>query len=228
MEGPVTGTATDNFGGKYTFSYEFHFKKPAPLPGSGVVVDTFKLTGTGAADGLSTFFTARATFDSASNFTGVEILEQSGQPLDAIRCEQADAPRQHARPGLGRPASLACCSPAPSLRSPPCRPLRSYGVRHSRASACMPTIPLIEMLSITRWQECSRRPGSQERSNERSSAVWDAGSTSIWQTWDACCGSIRAIHSTTTHMRRLPFADQWLRGISGGRHWSSTRPFSPP
>lgn len=77
----ITGTATDNFGGTYTFAYQFHFTKPAPLPGSGIVVDRFELTGTGAANGLSTFFRARATFDSASNFVGGEILEQSGQPF---------------------------------------------------------------------------------------------------------------------------------------------------
>jgi hypothetical protein len=77
----ITGTATDNLGGRYTFSYQLQIKKPIPLPGSGIVVDRFKLTGTGAADGLSTFFRARVTLDSASNPIGFEILEEAGQPF---------------------------------------------------------------------------------------------------------------------------------------------------
>jgi hypothetical protein len=76
----ITGTATDNFGGAYTFSYQLALEKPVTLPGVGIVIDTFKLTGTGAADGLSTFLKGKATFDSASNPT-FEILEQSGQPF---------------------------------------------------------------------------------------------------------------------------------------------------
>jgi hypothetical protein len=76
----ITGTATDNFGGTYTFSYQFALEKPVTLPGVGIVIDTFKLTGTGAADGLSTFLKGKATFDSAANPT-FEILEQSGQPF---------------------------------------------------------------------------------------------------------------------------------------------------
>jgi hypothetical protein len=44
------------------------------------VIDTFKLTGTGAANGMATFFRARVTIDSGANPIGFEILEQTGQP----------------------------------------------------------------------------------------------------------------------------------------------------
>jgi hypothetical protein len=77
----ITGIATDNLGGKYTFNYLLRFRKPAPIPGSGIAIDTFKLTGTGAADGMSTFFRARVTFDSGSNPIAFEILEEAGQPF---------------------------------------------------------------------------------------------------------------------------------------------------
>jgi hypothetical protein len=80
----ITGTATDNLGGKYTFSYQLRLKKPVSLPGSGIVIDTFTLTGTGAANGLSTFVKARVTFDSASNPIAFEILEEAGDPF---RCD---------------------------------------------------------------------------------------------------------------------------------------------
>lgn len=76
----ITGTATDNFGGQYTFKYELRFNRPIALPGSGVITDTFRLTGSGAADGLSTFFRARVTLDSGSTPIGFEILEQAGDP----------------------------------------------------------------------------------------------------------------------------------------------------
>jgi hypothetical protein len=76
----ITGTATDNFGGRYTFSYELRLKKPIPLPGVGIILDTFKLKGTGAADGMATFFRARVTFDSGANPIGFELLEQTGEP----------------------------------------------------------------------------------------------------------------------------------------------------
>jgi hypothetical protein len=77
----ITGTATDNFGGKYTFSYELRLKRPIPLPGTGIIVDTFKLKGTGAADGMATFFRVRVTFDSGANPIAFELLEQTGQPF---------------------------------------------------------------------------------------------------------------------------------------------------
>lgn len=76
----ITGTATDNFGGRYTFSYELRLKKPIALPGPGIIVDTFKLKGTGAADGMATFFRARVTFDSGANPIGFELVEQTGEP----------------------------------------------------------------------------------------------------------------------------------------------------
>jgi len=77
----ITGTATDNLGGRYTFSYQLRFTKPAPIPGSGIVVDRFKLTGTGLANGLSTFFRVRVTFDSGFTPIAFEVLEQSGNPF---------------------------------------------------------------------------------------------------------------------------------------------------
>jgi len=77
----ISGTATDNLGGRYTFAYQLSFKKPAPIPGSTVAVDRFKLTGTGVADGLSTFFRVRVTFDAGFNPIAFEVLEQSGNPF---------------------------------------------------------------------------------------------------------------------------------------------------
>jgi hypothetical protein len=77
----ITGTATDSRGGAYTFSYRLRFTKPSPIPGSGIITDNFKLTGTGAADGVSTFFRARVTLDSGANPVGFEILEQTGDPF---------------------------------------------------------------------------------------------------------------------------------------------------
>ena len=61
--------------------------------GQGSPIDNFKLTGTGAADGMSTFFRARVTLDSGANPVGFEILEQTGDPFPiAIRCELNDVP----------------------------------------------------------------------------------------------------------------------------------------
>src|SRR5260370_33341551 len=42
----ITGTATDNFGGTYTFSYQVRLRKPVTLPGSGSLMPTSKLPGT--------------------------------------------------------------------------------------------------------------------------------------------------------------------------------------
>jgi hypothetical protein len=77
----ITGTATDNLGGTYTFSYQLRFRKPSLIPGSGIATDNFKLTGTGAADGMSTFFRVKVTFDSGANPVGFELLEQTGDPF---------------------------------------------------------------------------------------------------------------------------------------------------
>jgi hypothetical protein len=76
----ITGTATDNHGGTYTFVYQNRLHK-TPIPGSGIDTDSFKLKGTGAASGMFTFFRARVTFDSNFNFVGFEILEQVGDPF---------------------------------------------------------------------------------------------------------------------------------------------------
>ena len=81
LSSKITGTATDNFGGSYTFTYLLRFKNPSRIPGSGIATDHFRLTGTGAADGMSTFFRARVTFDSGANPVGFEILEQTGDPF---------------------------------------------------------------------------------------------------------------------------------------------------
>ena len=77
----ITGTATDSRGGTYTFTYQLRLKKPSLIPGSAIAIDNFRLTGTGAADGMSTFFRARVTFDSGANPIGFEILEQTGDPF---------------------------------------------------------------------------------------------------------------------------------------------------
>jgi hypothetical protein len=81
LSSTITGTATDNFDGKYTFRYQLRLKKPIPLPGVGIVIDTFQLTGTGAANGMSTLFRVRVTFDAGANPTDFAILEQSGNPF---------------------------------------------------------------------------------------------------------------------------------------------------
>ena len=69
----ISGTATDNLGGRYNFSYQLRFTKPAQIPGQGVVVDTFTLTGTGVANGFSTLLRAKVTFDSGFNPVGFEF-----------------------------------------------------------------------------------------------------------------------------------------------------------
>ena len=80
----IDGTATDTAGGKYRFSYELRLQKPARLPGTAVAVDTFTLSGVGAADGLSTFIRVKVTLDSGANPIAFDILEQSGEPF---RCD---------------------------------------------------------------------------------------------------------------------------------------------
>jgi hypothetical protein len=77
----ITGSASDNLGGTYTFSYQLRFKKPSLIPGSAIATDNFRLTGAGAADGMSTFFRVRVTLDSGANPVGFELLEQTGDPF---------------------------------------------------------------------------------------------------------------------------------------------------
>jgi hypothetical protein len=77
----IDGTATDSQGGAYRFAYQLRFKKPAQLPGTAIAVDTFKLSGTGAADGVTTFIKVRVTLDAGANPIAFEILEQSGNPF---------------------------------------------------------------------------------------------------------------------------------------------------
>jgi hypothetical protein len=75
----ITGTATDNVGGTYTFFYQNRLN--TKVPGAGLDVDTFTLTGTGVASGMSTFFRAKVTVDSGANPIGFELIEQSGDPF---------------------------------------------------------------------------------------------------------------------------------------------------
>jgi hypothetical protein len=77
----ISGTATDNLGGTYTFSYQLKYS--SPIPGTGIVTDTFRLKGNGVANGMSTFFKATVDFDSGFNplFETFHLLEQSGDPF---------------------------------------------------------------------------------------------------------------------------------------------------
>ncbi len=77
----ISGAATDNLGGTYTFSYQLKYS--SPIPGTGIVTDTFRLTGNGVANGMSTFFKATVDFDSGFNplFETFHLLEQSADPF---------------------------------------------------------------------------------------------------------------------------------------------------
>jgi hypothetical protein len=77
----ISGTATDNLGGNYTFRYQLRLARPVVLPGTGIVTDTFRLSGTGAADGMATFFRVKVTFDAGANPIAFELLDQSGNPF---------------------------------------------------------------------------------------------------------------------------------------------------
>lgn len=81
LSSTITGTATDNLGGTYAFAYSLQIRRPVSVPGTGIVTDTFKLSGTGAADGMSTFIRAKVTLDSGANPIAFEILDQSGDPF---------------------------------------------------------------------------------------------------------------------------------------------------
>src|SRR4051812_8732992 len=76
----ISGTATDNFGGTYTFAYENVLSRGS-VPGFGIDRDRFRLTGKGPANGLSTFFRAKVTLDSGANPVGFDLIEQSGDPF---------------------------------------------------------------------------------------------------------------------------------------------------
>src|SRR2546426_12105678 len=47
-------------------SYQARLRKPVTLPGSGILIDTFKLTGTGEADGQSPLTKGREPCDRAT------------------------------------------------------------------------------------------------------------------------------------------------------------------
>jgi hypothetical protein len=79
LSSTITGTATDNAGGTYTFTY--NLRVDSPIPGSGIAVDVFTLTGRGRANGLSTAFRAKVTFDSGFNPIAFELLQASGDPF---------------------------------------------------------------------------------------------------------------------------------------------------
>jgi hypothetical protein len=69
----IAGMATDSLGGRYTFVYENRFK--TPIPGSGIMTDSFRLTGKGAANGLFAAFKARVTVDSTFDFDTFNVLD---------------------------------------------------------------------------------------------------------------------------------------------------------
>ena len=86
----ITGTATDNQGGSYRFSY--HNRVEGSAPGTGVMTDHFRLTGQGRANGLFSAFKANLTFaplgdpiDTSAIFnaiTGFEFVFAVGDPFN--------------------------------------------------------------------------------------------------------------------------------------------------
>ena len=86
----ITGTATDNEGGSYRFSY--HNRVEGSAPGTGVMTDHFRLTGQGRANGLFSAFKANLTFaplgdpiDTSAIFnaiTGFEFVFAVGDPFN--------------------------------------------------------------------------------------------------------------------------------------------------
>ena len=83
----ITGTATDNEGGSYRFSY--HNRVEGSAPGTGVMTDHFRLTGRGRANGLFSAFKANVTFGPVSDpfnvfamLTGFEFVFAVGDPFD--------------------------------------------------------------------------------------------------------------------------------------------------
>jgi len=76
----IVGTATDNAGGQYKFNYRLRVRSLND-PTSGVAVDTFRLHGKGAADGLATLIRANLTFDANFNPIAFDLVELAGDPF---------------------------------------------------------------------------------------------------------------------------------------------------
>jgi hypothetical protein len=80
----ATGTATDNQGGTYRFTYHNHQTITPLADGSAQVLmsDYFNLNGQGAASGLHVGFTWRITFNPDGSIGAVEQLNTRGDPID--------------------------------------------------------------------------------------------------------------------------------------------------
>ena len=76
----IVGTATDNAGGRDKFNYRLRVRSLND-PTSGVGVDTFRLRGKRAADGLTTLIRANLTFDANFNPIAFDIVEHPGNPF---------------------------------------------------------------------------------------------------------------------------------------------------
>jgi hypothetical protein len=76
----ISGTATDNFGGFYFFSY--HNDLQSGVPGTGWISDHFRLSGIGKASGLFSAFIARVALD--ENFELIDFVPtwSVGDPID--------------------------------------------------------------------------------------------------------------------------------------------------
>jgi hypothetical protein len=76
----ITGTATDNLGGRYVFNYTNNLRQPTTFPGDFKVSDHFNLVGNGPANKVHTFFVLKIHFTSPTDFS-VLILNTHGDPL---------------------------------------------------------------------------------------------------------------------------------------------------
>jgi len=76
----ISGTATDNLGGRYVFNYSNNLRQPTTFPGDFMVSDHFNLVGSGPANKVHTFFVLRIHFTSPTDFS-VLILKTQNKPL---------------------------------------------------------------------------------------------------------------------------------------------------
>jgi hypothetical protein len=77
----IVGTASDSAGGEYRFDYRLRVRSLEDDPAHGVAVDTFRLRGRGAADGLATLIRLNVTFDASFNPIAFDIVETAGNPF---------------------------------------------------------------------------------------------------------------------------------------------------
>ena len=77
----IVGTASDNAGGEYKFDYRLRVRSLEDDPAHGVAVDTFRLSGKGAANGLATLIRVNLTFDASFNPIVFDIVELQGNPF---------------------------------------------------------------------------------------------------------------------------------------------------